>query len=237
MNLPPEPEEQLETLITRMRVILFPVQSSSSLSLSPMPVSTHVRDLLLQQQQQQQQQQAPQPGQSIIVNSTNFPQVQQQTNSPLDLSTLEREMQTRFASFADKLAAKTQSIQKRITQEWESIQEQQQKIIPQSVRQPQQHDESFYNLDYHNHQTLKEQQRRQASQAAVTTTSPLQHPTADAMPSVLTLPSERLFAHWNILQEYVIASERRSGVMAPAQVWEALADLQRLQQEMKRENR
>lgn len=249
MNLPPEPEDQVDILITRMRIILFPEQSSSSstmsssLSLLPMPVSAHVQDILAQQQQLHQQQ-VPQPGQSILPNSTRSgsgksplaqQQQQQLTNSPLDLSTLEREMQTRFSSFADKLAAKTQFIQKRITQEWESIQEQQQKIIPQYVRQPQQHDDSFYNLDYHNHRALLERRQRQASEGAVMTASPVQP--AAATPAVLTLPSDRLFAHWNILQEYVVASERRSGIVAPAQVWEALADLQRLQQEMKKENR
>ena len=246
MNVPPEPVTDLSTLIQRMRVVLLN-EDSQELP-SPLAVSSEIISLTAQSQQQQQRQQQLPP------ISPNTRQQQQQslwqaTSSPLlghpKLASLTEKLASTTQTIQKRLTEESQSIQKKISEEWENIQKQHEENLRQEaaarrLREEEarrRHQEAVYNLDYYGERPDTSQ--LQANPSNINNSNNSASPNADRLlqqrqqPQSLdsggTTTSARMQNDLVVLQHFLLSVERQPGLTVPPQVWEALGDLQHLQ--------
>ena len=261
MNMPPEPATEMATLIDRMRVVLLGGDLAAVQDLPPpLPVSPDVLALTAAAAQQQSsyppsssspRQQGPPSSASASAFAWDSP-------GPLLAHA------PKLASFTEKLAAKTQSlqkiiseesqsIQKRFNEEWESLQKQhehnlRQEAARQRLQQEQQQQQfsAAYNLNYYGDNDDRRARQYLGSNdnnnsptaAAAATNSPpnaiVPHPLQAQRPPPhpASSSSSRMQKDLSVLQEFLLTIEQQPGLSVPPSVWEALADLQRLQQNL-----
>jgi hypothetical protein len=164
-----------------------------------------------------------------------------------------------FSNVKEQLASRTKSIQKALVQEWENLNN------PNLDHQPpdtsgrrgerrsssEDYDDAQYNLDYHPRydDPLRGYDPSASSLAAAASANRQEyhdrqrnrhHPHRSSAASKETSQQEppwavRLQSRLSTLQDFVTGLQRQ-GLPVPPQVWEALADLQVLQQDMMRQD-
>lgn len=248
MNVPPEPAAMLDSLVLRMRVVLqLPV--ANAVPPPPLPLSPEITALTV--------------GRALprsLSASTKAPASQQQHSRSSSSTLWENPGPIMFAaaahptlsSLTEKLAATSQSIQQRIAHEWENMQlqiEQQQQVVTSRQASPAKtttrshpnvKSDRMYNLDYYMDDPLRQYSNCGSnSNATAGAKQPLQNTNAPRPE-----PQQQQTSHWSyqlqsrltVLQEFVVTVEQQSGMSVPRPVWEALADLQVLKQEMRKSN-
>jgi Rab-GTPase-TBC domain len=247
MNVPPEPAADVASLIQRMRVVLQLEGLSAATLPPPLPVSTEITALTATSRAA-----LPPPVQQQVYPSSSSaatPSQQQQQYSIWDNpGPLLAAAHPRLTSLTEKLAAKTHSIQQRIAQEWENMQlqlEHQHPEVAAAVRQapglkqsPQQASKGgMYNLDYYTDDPLRQYSNINNDERTADGQRP-QYTNSTSLsgqrPQQQPAWSDQLQSHWTVLQQFAVTVGQQPGPTVPPQVWEALADLQVLQQEMRK---
>lgn len=111
-----------------------------------------------------------------------------------------------LSTFTEKLAEQTHILSKRITEEWEKVQQPHAPVPP---------PEPTYNLDYYSDQ----RQRDGSTPAPIDQNNSLSF-------------QERIRRNTEVLQHFSISVEQTAGLRVPATVWAALSDLETLQRQL-----